>query len=94
MNFNLIKKSFNQVIEMLGGGWVALFIALVVIGLVLFFIFRSGKQIKIRIPFLPRGMNTFTIGKDDLKKLPGGKSGEEGEAGLRVEPKGQPPGRG
>ena len=64
---------------MLGGGWVALFIALVVIGLVLFFIFRSGKQIKIRIPFLPRGMNTFTIGKDDLKKLPGGKSGEEGE---------------
>ena len=80
MNFNLIKKSFNQVIEMLGGGWVALFIALVVIGLVLFFIFRSGKQIKIRIPFLPRGMNTFTIGKDDLKKLPGGKSGEEGEA--------------
>ena len=24
-------------------------------------------------------MNTFTIGKDDLKKLPGGKSGEEGE---------------
>lgn len=56
----------------------ALALALVILGIIVYFIFRSGKQIKIRIPFLPRGMNTIKIGRDDLKKLPGlgGKTGD------------------
>ena len=71
MNSSLLKRSFHQMVEFLGGGWMALALALVVLGIIVYFIFRSGKQIKIRIPFLPRGMNTIKIGKDDLKKLPG-----------------------
>ena len=43
-DYFFIKKSFNQVIEMLGGGWVALFIALVVIGLVLFSYFGAANK--------------------------------------------------
>lgn len=71
MNTGVLKRSFNQMVDLLGGGWIALFVAVLVICIVIFFIFRSGKQLKIRIPFLPRGMNTIKIGRDDLKKLPG-----------------------
>ena len=78
MNINALKRSFNQMLEMLGGGWVALALAILVIGLVVYLIFRSGQQIKIRIPFLPKGMNMIKIGRDDLKKLslPGGAGAE------------------
>lgn len=71
MNSSLLKRSFHQIVDFLGGGWMALALALVILGIIVYFIFRSGKQIKIRIPFLPRGMNTIKIGRDDLKKLPG-----------------------
>ena len=80
MNFNVFKRSFSQMTDLLGGGWIALLIALIVLGVILFFVFRSGKQIKIRIPFLPKGMNTIKLGKDDLKRVPGvGGGAEDGE---------------
>jgi|TARA_B110000971_G_scaffold198862_1_gene215753 type VI secretion system protein ImpL len=72
MNTGVLKRSFNQIVELFGGGWIALAVAALVIGIIIFLIFRSGKQLKIRIPFLPKGMNTLKIGRDDLKKLPGG----------------------
>ena len=77
MSTALLKRSFNQMVDMLGGGWIALALALIVIGLIVYFVFRSGKQIKIRIPFLPRGMNIIKIGRDDLKKLPVGRDPEQ-----------------
>ena len=77
MNSGLLKRSFNQMVDMLGGGWIALALALIVLGIIVYFIFRSGKQIKIRIPFLPKGMNTIKIGRDDLKKLPMGGDSEQ-----------------
>jgi hypothetical protein len=77
MNSGLLKRSFNQMVDMLGGGWIALALALIVLGIIVYFIFRSGKQIKIRIPFLPKGMNTIKIGRDDLKKLPMGGDPEQ-----------------
>ena len=77
MNFNAIEKSFSRIIDMLGGGVIALILALLVLGLILFFVFKSGKQIRIRIPFLPRGMNVIKIGKDDLKKLSDSAGGQK-----------------
>ena len=77
MNFNVFKRSFSQMTDLLGGGWIALLIALIVLGVILFFVFRSGKQIKIRIPFLPKGMNTIKLGKEDLKRVPGVDGGAE-----------------
>ena len=78
MNSSLLKRSFNQIVEFLGGGWIALGLAILVIAIVVYLVFRSGKQIKIRIPFLPKGMNMIKIGRDDLKNvpLPGGQDAE------------------
>lgn len=78
MNLAALKKSYLTIIDMMGGGLMALLIALLVLGVIVFIIFRSGKQIKISLPFLPKGMNTFTIGRDNLKKLPG--AAKDGEA--------------
>jgi hypothetical protein len=82
MNSSLLKRSFNQIVEFLGGGWIALGLAILVIAIVVYLVFRSGKQIKIRIPFLPKGMNMIKIGRDDLKKvpLPGGQEAEPEDA--------------
>jgi hypothetical protein len=82
MNSSLLKRSFNQIVEFLGGGWIALGLAILVIAIVVYLVFRSGKQIKIRIPFLPKGMNMIKIGRDDLKKvpLPGGQDAEPEDA--------------
>ena len=80
MNLAALKKSFLAIIDLVGGGWIALLIALLVLGVIVFLVFRSGKQIKIQIPFLPKGMNTITIGKDSLKSLTGAaKDGAENE---------------
>ena len=82
MNSSLLKRSFNQIVEFLGGGWIALGLAILVIAIVVYLVFRSGKQIKIRIPFLPKGMNMIKIGRDDLKNvpLPGGQDAEPEDA--------------
>ena len=71
MNTSALQRSFGKIVDLLGGGWIALAIALLVIGIIVYLVFRSGKQLKIRIPFLPKGMNMLTIGRDDLKKIPG-----------------------
>ena len=78
MNFNKIAKSFNQVLEAMGGGWVALLIGVLVVALIIFLIYRSGKQIKFKIPFLPASIGTIKIGKSDVDKLAASKQ-EAGE---------------
>ena len=79
MNFNKIAKSFNQVLEAMGGGWVALLLGVLIVAVIIFLIYRSGKQIKFRIPFLPASIGTIKIGKADVDKLAASKEGSEGE---------------
>jgi type VI secretion system protein ImpL len=62
-------RSFNRAVDFLGGGWVALGIALLLVAFVIFLVFRSGKQIRFRIPFLPASIGTIKIGRGDLEKI-------------------------
>ena len=81
MNFAALKKSFFEIIELMGGGLMVSLLALLVLGVIVFVIFRSGKEIKINLPFLPKGMNSFKIGKSTLKKLPGVGNSDAEESG-------------
>ena len=85
MNFNKIAKSFNQVLEAMGGGWVALLIGIFVVALIVFLIYRSGKQIKFKIPFLPASIGTIKIGKSDVDKLAASKA-EAGDKKAQLKP--------
>lgn len=63
MNFNAIKKMFSQIIEALGGGWMALTIALVLVVGIVAIVLASGKEIKFKIPFLPASIGRVKISK-------------------------------
>jgi len=69
--------------ESLGGGWVALLIAALVLGIIVFLIFKSGKQIAFKIPFMPAPFNKIKIGRDSFPK----KKDPEAEAAEPTDPR-------
>ena len=82
MNFKLIQKSFYNIIDALGGGWMALGLAFLVVVGVLFVVLASGKVIKFKIPFLPAPIATVKISKESFNFLKRKSASEEmdGEA--------------
>lgn len=77
MNFKLIQKSFYNIIDALGGGWMALGLAFLVVVGVLFVVLASGKVIKFKIPFLPAPIATVKISKDSFNFLKRKSASEE-----------------
>ena len=67
MNFTKIWKSITKAMDAIGGGWVAILIGVLLLALILYLVFRSGKQLKLRIPFLPAPFNMIKIGRDPKK---------------------------
>lgn len=78
MNFSKVLKSFDKILEAMGGGWVAILIGILVVALIVYLIYRSGKQIKFKIPFLPASIGTIKIGKSDVDKMAAAKNPEGG----------------
>ena len=62
-------RSFNRAVDFLGGGWIAFGLALLLVAFVIFLVFKSGKQIRFKIPFLPASIGTIKIGRGDLDKF-------------------------
>lgn len=77
MNFKLIQKSFYNIIDALGGGWMALGLAFLVVVGVLFVVLASGKVIKFKIPFLPAPIATVKISKESFNFLKRKSASEE-----------------
>ena len=67
MNFSKIMKSIGKAMDAIGGGWVAILIGILLLALILFLVFKSGKQLKIRVPFLPAPFNVIKLGRDPKK---------------------------
>lgn len=68
MNLNELKRMFNKL-----GSFAAEYnlVWLLIIAIIIIFllVLASGKQIKIVIPFLPRGFNRISFSRDDLFRL-------------------------
>ena len=75
MNSTALISTFRQLSGFLGGGVFATLIAMFVVLLVLYLVYRSGKQITFKVPFLPPAIGTVKFGK---KK--GGDASLKGEA--------------
>ncbi|MBA58300.1 MAG: hypothetical protein CMQ40_03920 [Gammaproteobacteria bacterium] len=69
MSSEALIRAFNRAINFLGGGWIAVILGLVIVAFVVWFIFRSGRQLRLRIPFLPAGIGTINIGRDQVAGL-------------------------
>ena len=66
MSSEALIRAFNRAINFLGGGWIAVILGLVIVAFVIWFILRSGRQLRLRIPFLPAGVGTINIGRDQV----------------------------
>ena len=68
MSSEALIRAFNRAINFLGGGWIAVILGLIIVAFVIWFIFRSGRQLRLRIPFLPAGVGTINIGSNMVRK--------------------------
>ena len=66
MSSEALIRAFNRAINFLGGGWIAVILGLIIVAFVIWFIFRSGRQLRLRIPFLPAGVGTINIGREQV----------------------------
>ena len=69
MSSEALIRAFNRAINFLGGGWIAVILGLIIVAFVIWFIFRSGRQLRLRIPFLPAGVGTINIGRDQVADI-------------------------
>lgn len=68
MNLNELKRMFGK-LDGFFADYNLIWLLVVIIVIVFLLVLASGKQIKIVIPFLPRGFNRISFSKDDLFKL-------------------------
>ncbi|MCC2604022.1 type VI secretion system protein [Planctobacterium marinum] len=68
MNLNELKRMFNK-LDGFFGDYNLIWLLILLIVVVFLIILASGKQIKIVIPFLPRGFNRISFSRDDLFRL-------------------------
>ena len=65
MNLNELKRMFNK-LDGFFGDYNLIWLLVLLIVVVFLLVLASGKQIKIVIPFLPRGFNRISFSRDDL----------------------------
>lgn len=68
MNLNELKRMFSK-LDGFFADYNIVWLLVVLIIVVFLLVLASGKQIKIVIPFLPRGFNRISFSRDDLFKL-------------------------
>lgn len=63
MNSAALISTYRQLSGFLGGGILATIVAMLVVLLVLYLVYKSGKQITFKIPFLPPSIGLVKFGK-------------------------------